>query len=684
MARIRWLPVVLALAGLGRAAQVCNLVFDKCPGDFTAGTVTVPSSVIWLDAKIPVCAENIQIQTGTNSAVPSIVFVIDNSGSMNQSDPDESRFTVVKSMLDTIYRVSPTAEVGLVVFTRRLSFDHRENPFFKTAFPGDTAQHDSFVPLTSLNKDMGGGRLAVDSLKALLTFSGNGDLLYATKLPDPRPNTHNGDPLDVRNGTDISLGFEAAKVALKDAKAAKANQYVIFLSDGEPRDVDAPRETLINEFQAGKDLPATFTVFFTGSPRDTAAPPTIKTMTAAIQANGYSATNPRSAYWALNQPGVQLSTLLQNSILNPIFSNTAGKPVSALMTVGGARYPSTAVDAKDFNFGKRIPLSADQTTVNLVYTYSYTDSGKAKSKDVPYALTVKRATGGATLPPGISSACQEQGDIALYSKDTPVSLVTADHTDLDVRLTLGAGETCNGCKVEIKPSKSADKENVALSPAGGYQKGSFGRETNATPVPGNGKLEHVPSDSIIATYVNPDNPLDVIRKAFPYSDVSTRVVLTRHNDYSRVVDAITSVMKDQFVLVSPTGFTPTPGADGGKNWNVIPSVASAKDSLRYIGNLIEASRAFRVEVTVFTNLGVFVNKIGFTVSQTEFMKLSKGAKNGTRQLRVLWNNRAANGRAAGTGGYVMKTTVTLLRIPGVAEDEAETTQYRRIGVLREG
>jgi hypothetical protein len=682
MVRARWLPVVLALAGLTPAAQVCNLVFDKCPGDFTAGTVTVPPNVIWLDAQVPVCNENIQIQTGTNSAVPSIVFVIDNSGSMNQSDPDESRFSVVKSMLDTIYRASPTAEVGLVVFTRRLSFDHRENPFFKTAFPGDTTQHDSFVPLTSLNKDMGAGHLAVDSLKALLTYSGSGDLLYATKLPDPRPNTRNGAPLDVRNGTDISLGFEAAKVALRDAKAAKADQYIIFLSDGEPRDVDTPREPFINDFQAGKDLPATFTVFFTGNPRDTTAPATIKTMTAAIKANGYSATNAKSAYWALNQPGVQLSTILQNSVLNPIFSNAAGKPRSALMTVGGTQYPSTSVDAKNFNFGKRIALSAaDQTTVNLVYTYTYDDSGKSKTKEVPYTLTVKRSANGATLPTGISSACQEQGDIALYNQGTPLNLVTADHTDLEVRLTLGAGEACNGCKVEIKPSKSADRENVTLAAAGGYQKGNFGRETNASPVPGNGKLEHVPSDSIVVTYVNPDNSLDVIRKAFPYSDVSTQVVLIRHNDYTRGSDAITVTYKDQFVLVGPSNITPTP--DDAKNWNVIPALTAPKDSLRYVGNLIEASRPFRVEVTIFSNLGQFVNRIGFTVSQSEFMKLSKGLKNGTRQLRVLWDSRAANGRHAGTGAYIMKTTVTLLRIPGVAEDEAETTQFRRIGVLRE-
>ena len=679
---IRWLSAVFAVSaacGLPRAAQVCHLVFEKCPQDFTAGTVTVPANVIWLDAQMPVCSENIRIQTGTKGTAPAIVFVIDNSGSMNQSDPDESRFSVVKDMLDTLYRISPEVEVGLVIFTRRLSFDHRENAYFRTAFPGDTSQHDSFVPLTPLNRDMGGGKLGVDTLKALLSYSGSGDLTYATKLADPRANTRNGNPLDVRSGTDITLGFEAAKVALSEAKAPKTDQYIIFLSDGEPRDVDVPREASINDFLAGKGVPATFTVYFTGNPRDTAAPQTIKTMTAAIQGNGYSATNAKSAYWALNQPGVQLSTLLKTSVLDPIFTNASGKPVTAVMTVAGTPYPSTAVDAKNFTFAQRVPLSADQTVVKLVYAYSYADSGKTKIKQVPYALTIKRAGAAAPLPAGLSSVCQEQGTLALYHKDTPINLVTADHADLDIHLTLGDGEACNGCQVEVKPSQSADREKVTLASAGGYQKGNFLRETGSSPIPGNGKLEHLPADSIVITYVNQDNPLDVIRRAFPYSDVSTQVTLIRHNDYSRGGDGGPADPDRQFVVVASDPLT---SAAGSQNFSVIPSLATQRDSLRYVGNLIEASRAFRVEATIFTNLGEFVNRLSFTVSQAEFLKLTKGTKSGTRQLRVLWDNRARDGRPAGTGAYIMRTTVTLLRIPGVAEDEAVSTDFRRFGVLR--
>ncbi|MEO6098648.1 MAG: VWA domain-containing protein [Fibrobacteria bacterium] len=671
-----------------QSAQICNLVFAKCPSNFATATINVPKDVIWLDPVIPVCSENVQVVTGSKPTSPSIMFIIDNSGSMSTgevddsnrgNDPDEARFRVVKALLDTIAMSAPTAEVGMAIFTRRLQFDHRDNPFFKTAFPADTSQHDSYVPLTTLNQDFGNGAKGVDTLKALLSYTGNGNLVYATKLPASRPSSLAA--TNLRDGTDISLGFEAAKEAMKAAKAAPADQYFIFLSDGEPSTVDISRDAFRNDFIKGVGAATTFTIFFKNSPNPT-APQTIIDMTEAIKINGYSTSNSKSAHFAINLPGSQLLTLLQNSILNPILANTPGKPVTAVMEVGGTRYNSASVNTQNFTFPQRVPIGATQTTVNLTYTYQYTDSGKTKTKDVPYVLTLNRTNGSAPLVDGLTMACQEQGTISLFNKGNPVNIVTADHNDLDIHLTLANGETCNGCKVEVKPSKSADRENVKLDPGSGYQTGNFGRETNATAVPGDNKLQHLPTDSIIVTYVNPDNPLDVIRKAFPYSDVSTVLNVIRHNDYSRAGDLVPPVTGQQFVLVTSGAVTASP-TQGAKNWSMLPALLTAKDSLRYVGNVIQASRAFKCEIQIFTNLGQFVNKIDFTIPQTEFAKLAKSPKGNTRQLRVLWDNRTSSGNLAGTGAYVLKTTVTLLRIPGIAEDEAVSTDYRVVGVLRD-
>ncbi|MDB5105085.1 MAG: hypothetical protein JWP91_2774 [Fibrobacteres bacterium] len=679
-----------AFAGTAWSAQVCNLVLNRCPSAFP-GTITVPENVIWLDPIVPVCSDTVQVVTGNTSPPPSIVFIIDNSGSMSSgndgdavnngwNDPTEARFRVVKTLLDTIYKASPKAEVGMVIFTRRLSFDHRDNPFFKPAFPADTSQHDSFVPLTPLDKPFGGGVLGIDTLKALLTYSGHGNLKYATAQANSRPSSNGLDPKNVRDGTDITLGFDGAKEAMKDSKAAKGDQYFIFLSDGEPSGVDTPRNSVMYDFEKGVGAATTFTVFFKANTSDPTPPDRIKNMTEAIKTNGYSTSNPKSAAFAISLPGSQLLALLQSNVLNPIFANTNAKPASAVLDVGGTKYNSTSVDAKVFTFPKRVPLSPAQTAVNLTYTFQYTDSGQIKTSTRNYTLNLNR-TGSAPLADGLSTSCQEQGNITLFNKGNPITVVTADHNDLDVHLTLGSGEVCNGCKVEVKPNKSADKETVALTPASGFQTGNFGRETSNTVAVGDGKLQHLPTDSIIVIYVNPDNSLDVIRKAFPYSDVSTVLVVLRHNTFSQGGDLVPPKPGEHFVLVTPGSISPTP-EDKAKNWIILPNLATEKDSVRYVGDVIQASRAFKVEIVIFTNLGQFVNKIAFTVPPAEFSKLAKSAKGNTRQLKVLWDNMSADGTKAGTGGYILKTTVTLLKIPGVAEDEAVSTDYRRVGVLR--
>ena len=51
-------------------------------------------------------------------------------------------------------------------------------------------------------------------------------------------------------------------------------------------------------------------------------------------------------------------------------------------------------------------------------------------------------------------------------------------------------------------------------------------------------------------------------------------------------------------------------------------------------------------------------------------------------LVVATDNRSEDGHLVGTGSYVLKSTVSLLRLPGQPESEASRTQYRRIGVIR--
>ena len=688
--------VATSLAGISLSHASCNLVFNNCPSNFTSATINVPNDVVWLDPVIPVCSEEVTVQTGTNTAPPSIVFVIDNSGSMGEncankidkvtdpqrknqfSDPDVKRFTLLKNnLLDSIAKNTPNAEVGLVIFSRRLQFDDRDPGIFKPAFPGDPTQHDAYVPLTSMKQVFSNGKTGLDTLKSLLTFTGEGYLVNATNFPASRTNsTISAD--NIRSGTDITLGFETAKLALKSAKAAKGDQYIIFLSDGNPSSLDNGRTAFENDFQKGIETTTTFTIFFVpASEGNTNVPTTISKMTQAIKENGFSSSNPKSAYWGVNQ-GTELLTLINENILNPIFSSVPAKAASATLTVGTTTTPQQSVDANSFNFGKRVALTGDPTVVKLDYTYRYTDAGMVKSKLVSYTLNIKR-TGASKLDSGLTQSCSETANISLYFNNTPIQIVTADHDSVGVHVTLASG-ACIGCTVQVATTPSPDKESVVLAPVGNAGVGTFKRKTSNTPVAGNGILENLPTDSIVITWINPENTLDIVRKAFPYSDISSGLTVKSHGEVAQPKAIPTLIVGKQFVLVAPPALTPNLESTPN-NWTIKQDLPTG-DSASFVGIELEMTRSFRATMSIFSNLGQFVNKIDFSLTQPEFEKLANGSKNHSKKLTLLWDNRAQDGSLAGTGAYLLKTDVTLLKVPGIAEDQVVQSDIRRVGLVR--
>ncbi|MEO7426101.1 MAG: vWA domain-containing protein [Fibrobacteria bacterium] len=673
------------------------MVFQACPGNFGQAVLTVPQDVIWVNPVFPVCQERIQVNMGGPATPPSIVFIIDNSGSMSEdkdkegegNDPGEARFNVVKTLLDSLRAASPQAEVGLVIFTRRLAFDHRDNPFFKSAFPGDTSQHDSFVPLTPLNKVFPDGTTGVDTLKALLKYHGKGNLDYNTVRPGSRPNSEYG-PLSTRDGTDITLGFQAAKVAMRDSRAARNEQYFIFLSDGSPTNVDDGREAMQDDFIQGENTPATFTVFFKAGASQPKAPANVVKMTENIRANGYSASNPKSDYWALNLPGSQLLALLQSSVISTILTNAASKPKGATLETGGKVLSISSLVAGAFTFPHRIPLAPDQTVLSFTYTYSYEDSGKTKEKSIPYTITVKRSPATASFPDSIGSTCREPAILSLLHAGRPLEKITADQSDLRARLTLPPEETCSACPLQVLPSQGPDRETLVLSASGsnsGHYEAGFTRQVSSSPSPGNGKLEHSSRDSIVLIYRNPENPLDSVRRSFPYLDAQSGMALDYHNTYSQGQDPgqLGPSGPGRHWILAGSGAAAVASNDPGQCCSVLngaDGTLSPEDSAKYAGLKVEASRAFRLELRVFSTLGQFVNMLTLTVPQSAFPNLESGNKEGRKRLRILWGNRAHDGSLVGTGAYVIKSTLTLLKVPGISEVEETLSDVRVIGVIR--
>lgn len=528
------LPLVFSAAL--HAAQICDLTLTACPKQLPSGTLQVPLDVISLDTRLPFCQETGII---TSQVQPSIVFIIDNSGSMSmgdyddalENDPEEARFKVVADLLTQINTTNPGAEVGIVAFSRRLQFDHRDNSLFKTAFPTDTSQHDSYVPLITLNQVFADGRIGLDTLRAFLKHDTDGDMAYATTRPASRGSNDNlvattGGRLSMRPGTDITLGFEAAKLAMLTAKAPKANQYFIFLSDGEPGGLDSGRTAMRDDFIQGVNTPTTFTVYFTRGA--VGVPTSIRNMTTNIRANNYSATNPESQYFSVGTPATELQTLLQNSVLSRILT-VPTQAQSVTLSVDGKTQSSTQRGPDNgFVLSTRMPLQATVTPIQFSYTHTFRDTTvtPAVNRDtiISYAFNVQRQAN-AVLPTNATKTCREQADLSLYSGGQAITTVTANESRLEARLTPTAGNTCTNCQVDIRPSASADNEKLNLVAAGNHVSASFVRLESLTPVAGDGIVQHLGTDSLILTWVNPEIPLDVVRKAYPFQGIQPTLSL---------------------------------------------------------------------------------------------------------------------------------------------------------------
>ncbi len=797
----------LFLFGALQAAQVCDLTLTACPKALPTGTLSVPMDVISLDARIPVCQESGVI---TSQVQPSIVFIIDNSGSMSmgdydddqETDPTEARFSVVASLLEEINTAHPGTEVGLVAFSRRLQFDHRDNTLFKTAFPTDTSQHDSYMPLIALNKVFADGRTGLDTLRALLKHDTDGNMTYATKLPASRGSNDNlvqqtGGRLSMRPGTDITLGFEAAKLAMADSKSPKENQFFVFLSDGAPGGIDSGRTAMQNQFQQGTNTPTTFTVYFTNGAGT--APQSIRTMTTNIQANGYSASNPQSAFYSVGAPATELQNLLRTSVLNRILTvPTAGKSVEVTVDGKSQTSASRGPDSSSFVFSSSTPLSAGITQIQFKYSHSFRDTTvmPAVMRDtmVTYNLAVQRGAT-ASLPANVTKTCREQASLNLFSSGQMVSSVTANQANLEVRVTPSTGQTCANCTVQISPSRTADRETLPLTLQGAYAGGSFVRVESLTPVAGDGKLQHIASDSLVLQWTNPTNALDVVRRSFPYQtipptlaifsggkqldtvtadhgaieiqltlptgeicnacqvqvmpsgsadrelvtlaggaspyrgslsrevslvpvsgdgklshlatdslvlvylnpltqqqirrsypyvDFKNEIDLTPHNAVARMPSSVSSTIGMHWALSDAPGLV-VQNTGIGYCCEVLPSSLNAAnpDSSKYLGLKIEATREFKVEVSLFTTMGTFVNKVAFIVPRAEFKKLSPVAGKEARVVRLLWKGLSQTGARAGTGAYIFRSTVSLLPVPGLTASEPAVTSHRTLGLVRD-
>lgn len=200
-------------------------------------------------------------------------------------------------------------------------------------------------------------------------------------------------------------------------------------------------------------------------------------------------------------------------------------------------------------------------------------------------------------------------------------------------------------------------------------------DESGAPLAGDGILQHLGSDSLILLWVNPANPAERIRRAYPYRPIAPTLALYSGGNLLDTVTPAHAVLQIRLMLPlgkpclaqrvrrawpyvhfeNSVGLIPhnsvaqVPGA--GACCRVLPSPVTLthSDSSRWVDLIVEASREFSLDVHVFSNLGQFVNSVSFTVPKNEFNKLAPMPGKETRFLRLLWNGLTLEGDRSGTG-----------------------------------
>ncbi|HEX2959669.1 MAG TPA: Calx-beta domain-containing protein [Chitinispirillaceae bacterium] len=378
----------------GNSDQICEMKLRACPETYDKQTIEVPANVTTLSSDFFVCMPSNVVQEVQET--PSIMFVIDHSGSMSGlngdptlTDPTGSRFKVTNALIDTINNMYPKAEIGLIVFQEALYFDAENLEYVKTlpeTYPypaGHTKQ--GYIPLMRLDSTLANGQSAYKYLKTVLN----------TKDSTIRqPRTVSTDlvyhpPYKTDANTNINTAFDAARLAMLGTTNDKENQFIIFLSDGVPTSLtnikgDNPHANKdLNDFQKGTDLPTTFTVYFVRNTAD-GVPASIQAMTDNIRANNYSKNNSLSNVWSIKTSYDTLLNVMMNQAINPIFSLVKREPTRLILN--SKTYDKYNSQDSSF-YVPGLVLQNERTNFDLSITYKVRKDTSTQLQDTTVHIT---------------------------------------------------------------------------------------------------------------------------------------------------------------------------------------------------------------------------------------------------------------------------------------------------------
>lgn len=359
----RMFITILTLLFLSKAItakEVCLFTLESEAEKVDGKTLHVPFNTVAMSGDLKVDIPSAVKKSATGKA--SVMFVIDNSGSMHNFGKDQmgSRFTVAKAFIDSLYEMNPKIEVGLTVFASHLWFDKNDDPLFEevTEFGGFTDGYDkgAYLPLLKLNGDYSGksGREVLHHYLQTDTFFTGNSINYVTTKYAPST-------FKPEKGTNISLAFDAAKSAMKNAENPKHKQFIIFLSDGEP---SVPQTGYKELFARGENTPCTFTIYFTPSGE---VPLILDRMTTNIQTNGFSSANPGSSITPLETNHDALLDYIMENIFDQIIKSTkSGTPLE--IDINGLS--NSKWEGGFFSFPDLFPLEKKSTPFSFSIDYN--------------------------------------------------------------------------------------------------------------------------------------------------------------------------------------------------------------------------------------------------------------------------------------------------------------------------
>ncbi|NLD94213.1 MAG: VWA domain-containing protein [Fibrobacter sp.] len=515
--RLTAVAIIFICIGQSQAAEVCEATLD-CPTNYATSsidTLKLPPKIVALSNVFKHCSPTYfdESYVPGNVDTISLFFIIDHSGSMSEMDSTCTRYQLTANLIDSLKASSPVSEVGMVIFSNQLLHNAENDPYAVKLDPA-SSYTDAYIPLTQLNTTVG-GQSASDYLKSVIALSSTErDIGFNRKLINSyydnngRHSGHAGfeNSLTGYNGTtDITLAFDAARKAFQTAKNPRAKQYIIFLSDGEPQNVDLERKAFIDDYKSGTDLPATFTAFWVN--KDQPIPDQIVEMTKNIQNNNYSASNKMSVVWKTQGNIEDLISKLLNVSTGRGFTKIPSIPQS--MTINGIS--ATKFDGDYAYFPNSFALKSPLTKFTVSFTYHY-DSPMDIDSTKTFDILVKTDPN-AKVPAEIATNCWEQGIIKFYVNNAEVpSMLTDDQKNIEIRYfpMTPMSQTSVQLKITNTAAGYKDSLTVTANKQSDYYTAIVTRETSNQSKVDN-VLQTTVNDSVAAKYENPDFPLDIIR-----------------------------------------------------------------------------------------------------------------------------------------------------------------------------